>query len=249
MSKSEGKTFRGPLYVIHKDDVGVGGFLCPPGHPNLHYAVYAYYKGRRKQSPDAIASLNSVLASDNVPEAVRQRAQRIMDEAQLTCSERWVRSVYGYFRHSYAPESGSRNVAESLSSNQLRCQCGEEFVSRHQLERHLERNGAPEISAHREVTVAYPPERHLGYLTVKEYFPEHAPRLDLIADPGRGYGSYPCAKCGQRVQYEAREDALCVISGGYGWKADPVCPKGGAHLLEGETGDPVTPGQDKESGE
>jgi len=83
-----------------------------------------------------------------------------------------------------------------------------------------------------------PPERHLGYLTVKEYFPTHEPRTDLIADPGKGYGAYPCVKCGQTVQYEARYDAHVTVStrvaAGCGtvWEYGKDCPQGGAHSVE-----------------
>lgn len=56
------------------------------------------------------------------------------------------------------------------------------------------------------------PERHAAVACIREYFPGHAPRLDLIADPGDGYGSRTCAACGKRVQYEAKFDALAVVS-------------------------------------
>lgn len=68
-----------------------------------------------------------------------------------------------------------------------------------------------------------PPERHLAVLCVRAHFPEHEPRLDLIADPGRGYGSWACTKCDQPVQYEARWDKLVVYPTGL------ECPKGGDH--------------------
>lgn len=186
------------LYVISKDGQGSGGFLSPPGHPNHEYVVYGYYKGRKKAEPDSISGIGFLISNEygDVSEAVQARAVKIMADAQLVCSERWVRSVYGYFRNSYAPYNGSRNVSDAVGAG--------------------------------------PAGRHLGYLMVHQYFPEHEPREDLIADPGKGYGSYPCAKCGQTVQYEARVDALAVVKSGARWTYDPVCPKGGQHLLEGE---------------
>ena len=57
-----------------------------------------------------------------------------------------------------------------------------------------------------------PPEAHLAVLMVQDYFPHHEPRLDLIADPGKGYGSWPCDRCGNRVQYEPKFDKLAMVS-------------------------------------
>lgn len=59
----------------------------------------------------------------------------------------------------------------------------------------------------------YPDDWHAGAVAVRRYFPEHVTRADLIRDPGRGYGSYPCVHCGERVQYEARVDALVIYPG------------------------------------
>ena len=58
------------------------------------------------------------------------------------------------------------------------------------------------------------PEQHLGYLTVKQYFPDHEPDLDLIAGKGTLYGSKPCIYCGKSVQYEARWDRWVVYPHG-----------------------------------
>lgn len=57
-----------------------------------------------------------------------------------------------------------------------------------------------------------PPERHAAVAFIRRYFPAHAPRTDLIANPGKGYGSYPCVHCGQTVQYEARFDAYAIVN-------------------------------------
>lgn len=78
------------------------------------------------------------------------------------------------------------------------------------------------------------PARHLAVLCIREYFPDHEPRFDLIEDAGNGYGGGKCDKCGVRVQYEARVDKLCEVStrmvgGMTRWTRNPVCPKGGDH--------------------
>lgn len=74
---------------------------------------------------------------------------------------------------------------------------------------------------------ALPPERHLGFLMVREFFPDHEPRLDLIMPSDiKGYGSYPCVHCGKRVQYDARIDGYEPLSG------DKACTDGNAHSWE-----------------
>jgi hypothetical protein len=72
---------------------------------------------------------------------------------------------------------------------------------------------------------ALPAERHAAVAMIRQYFPEHEPRTDLIADSSYCYGSYPCVKCGQRVQYEAKVDALAVFDRSNGEQ----CSEGGAH--------------------
>jgi hypothetical protein len=52
-----------------------------------------------------------------------------------------------------------------------------------------------------------PPEHHLAYLTVRRYFPDAQPRVDLIASRG-DYGSKVCLDCGKTVQYEAQVDGF-----------------------------------------
>ena len=82
------------------------------------------------------------------------------------------------------------------------------------------------------------PNRHLAVLCVREYFPDHEPRLDLIVNPGKGYGSCPCTKCGETVQYEAKFDKLTkvttrIIPGeGTKWTYQTECPEGGDHTID-----------------
>ncbi len=180
------------MYRIDKDGQGAGGLMCPPGHPNLFY-VAKMYTGPRGRKVIGWSSIDSVLDDPDASEGVKRTVRRILDSAKLTCSEDWLRQVYGYFRHSYAPESLTRNVSESISDR----------------------------------SDSLPPERHLAVLCVREYFPDHQPRLDLITDPGKGYGSWPCTKCGAKVQYEARIDAHAVYD-----TRKAECPNGGTHTID-----------------
>jgi hypothetical protein len=93
-----------------------------------------------------------------------------------------------------------------------------------------ERNVSTLLSAKRD---ELPDERHAAVAAVREYFPDHAPRADLIADSYTGrklYGSYPCVHCAEAVQYEARVDGLAVFGRGAGH----VCAKApdGRHAWE-----------------
>jgi hypothetical protein len=184
-------------YKIVKDGQGSDGFLCPPGHWNHQYALHEY-NGPRGRTVRGITGIQYALTEEaDAAESVKSTVRRIMAAATLVCSEMYVRSVYGYFRHMYALESGSRDASDAVSDR----------------------------------TNSLPAERHLAVLCVREYFPEHAARVDLIEDAGHGYGSYPCVKCGERVQYEARIDALARVTSGHRWSYDPVCPAdGGKHV-------------------
>ena len=235
---SENITPPAPVFRIVRTGQGMGGFMAPPGHPDHFYEVRGYWpRGdravnvARRREADSYGSLSGVLENDRneYPASVQDQAQRIMDRAELVCSEAWVQQVYGYFRDSYSPDGIDRNVSNAISSGKLHCNCGEDFYNRRGLDYHLE-HGPVTGGPHFEIAKPHPPaEHHLGYLCVRSYFPDHTPRTDLITDPGKGYGSYPCDKCGKRVQYEARQDALAEVLPGGRWSVSTECPAGGKH--------------------
>lgn len=190
--------------IMSGDKGGSGSFLCPPGHPRHHYSLWEYESPRHRHEIGIGAIDNALAPEADASPALRARVQKIMDEAVLVPSEMWIRSVYGYFRYSYAPEDMDRNVSRAITHNPA------------------------------ENPVPITPERHLAVLCVREYFPDHEPRLDLIDDPGNGYGGGACVKCGDKVQYEERVDKLCVVSTRMvgmttHWTRNPECPKGGDH--------------------
>lgn len=181
-------------YRIKRGD-GMGGFLCPPGHPNLTHEVQEMAGNHRVTG---MMALDTAATTDYVSEGVRRAAQRMLDNATLRESDGWVRMVYGYFRNMYRPEGGSADVSNLVHdpSNSL------------------------------------PVDRHAAVAFIRQYFPEHVARVDLITDPGNGYGSHPCVKCGKRVQYEACVDKLCNVEFGctvtrYG----VLCIDGQGHTL------------------
>jgi hypothetical protein len=244
-----------PVFRIVRTGQGMGGFLAPPGHPEHFYEVRGYWpRGDRavtvslRREADSYGSLSNAIENerDQYPAHVVAQAQRIMDRAELACSEAWVRSVYGYFRNSYSPDGADRNASNAVSASGYRCACGEHSYNRRIMQLHFNQaikamlglrkrwtrkpiTVAP--GPHHLMTLELPAEHHLGYLCVRSYFPEHTPRLDLIADPGQGYGSYPCVKCGKPVQYEARVNGFAEAEpsarNGLNYVTD--CPSGGKH--------------------
>jgi len=163
------------------------------------------YTSARARNPISITGI-AYLTTDEAyaTPALRERARKILADAELKCSELWIRHVYGYFKNMYVPESGSRNISDLVSDPKN----------------------------------VLPPERHAAVAMIREYFPDHQPRTDLIADPGKGYGGHPCTKCGESAQYSARHDALAKVTtskSGAGitrWAYATECPKGGAHTVD-----------------
>lgn len=292
-----------------------GSFLCPPGHPN-HTQSLEGYESPRHRTVISGGALDSALADDfDGSDYIKDRVREIMDAATLVESELWVRSVYGYFRSMYVPESGSRNVSDLISYSPAEIAEG---VARKVLAEAFERyqgmdrtpGGKDALNFRRGVTLVtgrrrgyeitakpdgsrvyvyaladdgtrysadhldtyadalhdtfdnveiktHPtdtaldrveadmviapepmdPERHAAVAFIRTYFPDHTPRLDLILDPGKGYGLYLCTKCGERVRYEAKFDKMTKGdtqvdgAGVKHWTYENGCPQGGDHTV------------------
>lgn len=186
-------------------DGGSGSFLCPPGHPNHDYSVYVYYA----RTPGGTVNV-----------------------AKRSGGPDCIQSVDGTAADVRAPADVRAQAQRMLDTAKLRC--SEAWVRNAY---GYFRNSYSPDGRNRSVSDAIiykvgrrpPAEHHLGYLMVREYFPDHRPRLDLIAKPGNGYGAWPCVKCGERVQYEARKDAWCKVISGAARTYEDRCPKGGHH--------------------
>lgn len=223
------------LYLIKESD-GSGGFLSPPGHPHHRYTVEGYFGGKMRpvSGPNFIGALDHLIEDPwgDVPADVKERAHKIMAEATLEPDEDWIRQVYGYFAHSYSPDGVDRNVSNAVSTSKLHCRCGQEFWRQSELDRHLDGLSAEASYAHYAVAKPLPPaEHHLGYLLVREYFPDHTPRADLIAHPEGNYGNRECTKCHERVQYEACRRGWCKVEI-QPWRWIRECPAGGMHEVK-----------------
>ena len=198
-----------------------GSFLAPPGHPTLRYSIEAGPREGTQRyetsGPNLIAGLDYALTNEygDCPPAVVAEAKRIFAESTLVRSELWERGVYGYFRNCYSPDGVDRNVSNCLIVGQAeRVDKGSQYDS-------LNRGDVVRADDPRCT-----PEHHLGYLTVKQYFPEAKPRPELMLDGNGLYGQLPCTKCETLCQYEAKVDAF----------AEPItaklgCPNGGEHTV------------------
>lgn len=178
------------VFKVTRKGAGFGEFLSPPGHPGYAYGVIGYSSNRSNAREIASMSLESAINTEWVPENVKAQARTMLANATLVASEAWLNQVYAYFHNCYAPESGSRDVSESVS----------------------------------DPTNALPATRHLGYLHVREYFPDHEPRTDLILGAD-GYGARPCVRCSQSVQYEASIDGWAPFNG------PALCTDGQPHAV------------------
>jgi hypothetical protein len=280
----------------------MGTFLCPPGFHGFTYSVHEF-TGPRGQRVIGEYSLEYLLSGEaDASEHIREEAARLIGSVKPTESEGWVRSVYGYFKHCYVPDSGSRNAADLIIHNPTEiavdravkaldsgfAHVRDEAMARAQraadggsvpsgknpldyrrgvtmlygkrrgyevtakrdgstvyvyaladdgtrydadhLSDYAEVLGADEqfynvrhqpmcdehagriVADVRDVPAQMDPERHAAVACIRQYFPEHQPRLDLIENPTNCYGKFPCSKCGELVQYEGKFDKYAVVT-------------------------------------
>ena len=96
---------------------GMGGFLCPPGHPEHSFHVEADLN-RRPENRGGI-SLSSALNEDWIHVTVCAKVARLLGDWECSklpltnpAVQDWIHQVLGYFKTAYLPASGSRNVAD-----------------------------------------------------------------------------------------------------------------------------------------
>jgi hypothetical protein len=177
---------------IRQDRHGTGGFLSPPGHPTLTYTVEEYAPNQYGDNVRSSMSVDSAAEEEWVPADIRARARRILDSYTPPRPPSEDWLAYVY---SYFRNSYSPDGTDRNVSNAVIVREGEETPD---------------------------PSRSLAVLLIREYYPDHAPRLDLLDQSG-GYGTRVCSRCGRTVQYEARID---------GWKpfdGPTLCDDGEQH--------------------
>lgn len=200
----------GEIWRIKAGKGGAGSFLCPPGHPALTHTLEGFHSSgdgvpqvTRASGPDYLGGIGDHAGQlpDYVPGYIKAHADRLHASAVLVCSPDWVANVYGYFRNSYSPDGEDRNVSNSVIYKPGACaKCG----GRADAAPHVAGRPTPrwvKSSWHKFTPPERPPaERHLGYLCVRSYFPDHVPDLALIDGRGILYGQRPCVHCGAGCQ-------------------------------------------------
>lgn len=180
---------------------GMGCLMSPPGHASLNHSVDEFSSARGRV-PIGSYALDYLIDPDaDASPGLVDRARRLLRRPLAPVpSEMWIRSVYGYFRNTWV-----REVPTDASRWMLR---GYGAMASDAPARWQERSAAVQC--------------------IREFYPSHEPRDDLLRDPSGGYGSWPCKHCGARVQYEARADAFCVVGITYEtsvpvWSRNPTC--------------------------
>jgi hypothetical protein len=154
----------GGRWVLRSGD-GMGGFLNPPGDAEHDYS-FAEYRGSRSRDYEGAMSLRGALTESWVPAPVKATARRILSEHAGECTEEWLRSVYAYFRSCYSPDGADRNVTRSLIVKPA--PDGDGYV-------------VGPFGRDGRLDSLPPAEHHLAVLFVREFFPDHEPRTDLLA--------------------------------------------------------------------
>jgi hypothetical protein len=101
--------------------------------------------------------LAGAIEAPDAPEHIKNRARDLLAAHPGEPSEEWVQSVYAYFRNCYSPDGVDRNVSRCL----------------------ILKGERPPV----DLSKAYAPARHLAYLFVRQFVPDHRPRVDLIEAP------------------------------------------------------------------
>jgi hypothetical protein len=145
-------------YLVNE---GMGGFLNPPNHPEHTYSIQEFRGGHEVGS----YSLTSAARDEYLPALVRGTAKGALKRWQAgEIDIEWMASVYNYFRHCYSRDGINRNVNDKNATVTYG-----KFWDNAEQEQYEN------------------PAHHLGYLYVKQYYPEHQPNIEFInADPGIG---------------------------------------------------------------
>lgn len=146
---------------------GMGGFLCPPTHPE-HTACVETDLHRRKENLGSM-SLSYAAKCDYLQDSTRERAKAILDGWQLTkpgldtpAVQDWIHQVLGYFRTCY------RNPEKVGDS-----QWDASYVV-------IDSNSNPMDKV----------DDHCGVHLIRQYYPEYTPKVE---DFGKAYwGKKPC---------------------------------------------------------
>jgi len=166
-----------PITILMDD---TGSFLSPPNHPSHKYGYAAGVEhGQGYQEYGSIDHLHEEAQKKNLQE-VLAITNRIFDEWKQNklpedhqAVQQWEAYVYAYFKNCY-----SRDGIERDTNKQI-------IVEK-------QPNNWTKNYPETWTTKPQPPEHHLAVLAIRENYPEHKPRVDLINTPPTwGKSEYP----------------------------------------------------------
>lgn len=129
---------------------GTGGFLNPPGDAEHTFCLASSYRRAIGPNSDRM-SLRCALETEWVPNNVKEDVRNLLAAHPGDVkSEKWQRDIYNYFTNCYSPDDIDRSTSKCEVINEPLLQ------------------------------LMMTPEKHLGYLFIKKFDPDHTPRLDLI---------------------------------------------------------------------
>jgi len=143
---------------------GMGGFLCPPGHPTHNFSVETDL--RRRPENRGGMSLDAAVACEWLDDATRAAARWKLESWQKPDLfspdvQEWILQVLGYFRHCY--NFSEPDVAENWHAANLA----------------TDYDVDPLACAH----------QHAGVHLIRKYYPEFTPTAEHFA--GAYWGQKP----------------------------------------------------------
>lgn len=149
---------KGKLGKWYLRNNGMGGLLDPPGRATHFWSIE--YRG--KYLGAGCAALEGMAKPDDqdrewIPVEVRTLARDLLKFFPGDhLDERWIRECYNYFRNCYSPDGENRNVGDCI-------------IPKDQFQRELMRE-TPSWQV-----------RHLAYLHIRKFDPQHQLREDLLS--------------------------------------------------------------------
>lgn len=171
---------------------GMGGFLCPPGHPEHTMSVETDLQ-RAKHNRGAM-SLTACAESENMAGPIRQRARDILkeweqerrplDDAEV---QDWVRQAMGYFRNCYKGNDDGRYGRGPWTAESLHVCGGLQGAPKNEDARALflallADYGIKDKAFWPRCFVEHPVADHAGVHLIRQYYPEFTPGPEHFAE-------------------------------------------------------------------
>lgn len=189
---------------IAKD--GQGCFMCPPSHPD-HFQHLEYRDGG-----SGSVSLSSVIEdedgyySEHLEEHLLENIKRILAdwEAKKPAIDNprtlaWMAHVYAHLKHCYKDDKAEAEPFEygrpatlifPVPSYKLRHFHDDKRFSQEWRTQEIEQVNRANEEIHAKYAKVCTPDNHAAVRFIREYYPEHTPRLDWIAQAPKNPGTW-----------------------------------------------------------